>query len=232
MNIKYIGILLIAFALQACSSQVYNNSAYLDRNNIAGKKVAILPVHVEFTGRLPQGYTPEKKASVEESESTLIQNLVYGEYLYKSKNRRKQKPVELINPDLVNSRLKDHGISIRESWAMSPEALGKITGADLVLKVHVKKDRIMSETASFGIGVATSILGSILNGGANNTPVTTGGAGKTYTINFEATLADAASSTVISRFSDEENASWSNSPENVIKDSGKKIVRKGSIYTK
>lgn len=229
MNNLYRGILAAAILLQSCSSQVYNNKSYLEANDIRGKKVAILPAKVEFTGRLPQGYSSEKKMSDEEKESLVIQNLIYSEYLYRArKNKRSQKSVELINPDQVNSKLKTAGISTRESWDISPEDLAKMTGADLVLQVRVRKDRIMSETASLGIGVATTVLGSILNKSGNGVPTNINSGAKTYNINLEATLSD-ANNTVVTRFSDEEDASWNRSPENVIKDVNKKIVRKGAI---
>jgi hypothetical protein len=232
MSIKlFKGILVGAVLFQSCSSEVYNNKTYLSSTDISEKKVAILPVQVEFTGKLPQDYSIEKKISMEETESTLIQNLLYSEYLYQAKrNNKKQKPIELINTDQVNSRLKSHGISIRESWAINPDSLGKIIGADLVLKAHVKKDRIMSETASFGIGVMTTVLGSILNKSGTTTGVSSGA--KTYTINLQATLSDVNNNIVVSRFSHQDNASWDHSPESVIRATNKKFVRKGSIKAK
>jgi hypothetical protein len=231
MNIKLPKIILvIAVVFQACSSQVYNNKTYLQGKDISGKKVAIMPVQVEFTGKLPQGYSLQEKIAGEETESTLFQNSLYSEYLYKAKKgSRKQKAVQLINPDQINSRLKDHGISIRQSWTMSPDSLAKIIGADLILKAHVKKNRIMSESASFGIGVATTVLGSILSRNGN-TQISPDNGGRTYTINIDATLTDATNNTVITRLSDQQNANWSHSPESLINATNKKIVRKGAVH--
>lgn len=222
---------LISGVLQACSSQVYNNKAFVANNNIDGKKVAILPVDVEFTGKLPKGYSIGDKMAAEEAESTEIQSLIYSEYLYKSPAAsKKRKAVDLINVDQINSRLRDRGISVREAWAMNPDSLGKMVGADMVLKVRVKKNRIMSESAAFGIDVATNVIGGLLNRNAANTASVSPGNTKTYTINIDATLSDVNSNTVITKFSRQGDASWSNSPENVVKSTGKKIVRKGVVY--
>jgi hypothetical protein len=233
MKVKLLIGILGTVLLVACSSQVYNNDTYLETNDLSGKTVAVVPVKVEFTGRLPQGYSVQAKTSDEEDESLMIQNLIYSEYLYRSKkNKRKQKPVQLVNPDQVNSRLKNAGVTTRASWEMSPEELGKITGADLVLQIRVRKDRIMSETASLGIGVATTVLGAILNKSGDGIPANVNSGAKTYTINLEATLSDAKNNTVVTRFSGEESASWSHSPETVIKNVNEKIVKKGAIYTR
>lgn len=223
---------LAACLLQACSSQVYNNKSYVSNNDLSGKRVAVLPVEVEFTGRLPKGYSLGDKMAAEETESTAIQNLIYSEYLYKSASKSKsRKAVQLINVDQVNSRLRDKGIDVREAWAMNPDSLGKLVGADMVLKVRVKKDRIMSESAAFGIDVATNVIGGLLNRGNNNNNNIVGiGNTKTYTINIDATLSDVNNNTVITKFSRQGDASWRQSPEDVVKSTGKRIVRKGVVY--
>lgn len=219
----------IVALMQSCSQSVYNNEAYIRTTNLTGKKVAILPVDVEFTGKLPKGYTSDKKKLTEESESSEIQNLIYREYLYRAKRgRKKQKQVELINIDHVNSRLRDNGISVRESWAMHPDSLAKLVGADLVMRVRVKKDRIMSDAASLGIGVATTVLDNILSKDINTSSV--GGLGKTYNIFFDATLTDASTGTVISKVSKDGDASWKESPESVIRTSSGKMIRRGAVY--
>ncbi|HEY1024997.1 MAG TPA: hypothetical protein VGE26_07525 [Sphingobacteriaceae bacterium] len=220
--------LAIVALVQSCSKSVYNNESYIRTSNLSGKKVAILPADVEFTGNLPKGYTPDKKKLTEEKESTEIQNMVYREYLYRSKRgRKKQQPVEMINVDQVNSRLRENGISARESWTMNPDSLGKLVGADMVLRVTVKKDRIMSDAASLGIGVAATVLENIFS---NHGTTTVGGVAKTYNIFFDATLMDVAGGTVISKISKNGDASWKESPESVIRNSSGKIVRRGAVY--
>lgn len=226
-----VGLLL----LQACSSRVYNNEAYLKQHPIEGKKIAILPVDVELTGRLPKGMTNAQKMKMEEDEGKVIQSQLYSQYLYKSKKEsKKRQAVELINVDQVNSILSDKGIGTRASWNMNPDSLGRLLGADLVLKVRVKKDRIMSDAASLGIGVATSVLDNLLSkkddkSYTNSVPTTTP---KTYNMLMEATLTDAASHAVITRFTHNGDTSWNNPPEKVIAASGRKIVRKGVIYAR
>ncbi|MEJ6981677.1 hypothetical protein WG906_14510 [Pedobacter sp. P351] len=223
-------LVVTAVLLQACSSEVYNNSAYLNQAGVEGKRVAILPAEVELTGRMPADFSEAKKQQTEESESILIQQEIYNQYLFKSKpNRKKKKYVELMNVDQVNSKLREKGIDTRKSWTMNPDSLGKLVGADMVLKVRVKKNRIMSDAAAFGIGVATTVLGNILNRG-NGTNTSVNNSAKTYNMFFDATLTDINNHAVITKFTHDSNASWSQPPEKIIESSGRKIVRKGGIY--
>jgi len=223
-----IALLLSAVLFQACSTKVYNNKAWLDQVNLEGKKVAILPAVVELTGRMPANFSESKIRQTEESESKLIQQEFYNQYLFKSKKNKRKKYVDLMNVEQVNSKLQQQGIDIRESWQMSPDSLGKLLGADMVLKLSVKKNRIMSDAASFGIGVATTVLGNILNNGAQNTSVNNGA--KTYNMFLDATLTDVNTHTVITKFTHDGDASWNRPPEKIVEASGRKIVRKGVIY--
>ncbi|MXV16965.1 hypothetical protein [Hufsiella ginkgonis] len=222
-------IVAAAAFLQACSSQVYNNKSYVKSNDLTGKKIAILPVEVEFTGRLPKGYSLDKKVAEEETEGVTIQNTIYSQYLYHSAKGGSRKSVELINVDQVNSRLKANGIGVRESWSMNPDSLGKLIGADLVLKVRIKKNRIMSESAAFGMDVAGNVLDKILSN-KNNSSVVPVVNSKTYNIYVQATLSDAKSHEVVTKFSRQRDADWNRSPETVVKSTGKKIVKKGVVY--
>lgn len=218
--------------IQACSTQVYNNKSYVNQHDLTGKTLAVLPVSVELTGRLPKDYSLEKKMALEEAESKEIQTLIYSQYLFKSDKRHKsRKAVKLINVEQVNSRLRSLGIDVRQSWSMNPDSLGKLIGADLVLKVDVKKDRIMSDAASFGIDVASGVIDKLLNKkNDNSSSVNTNGISKTYNLNLNATLSDVNSNAVITKFSRQGGADWQNTPEEVVNSTGKKIVRKGVIY--
>ncbi|WP_207536498.1 hypothetical protein [Desertivirga arenae] len=222
-------LLAVAVVLQSCSTQVYNNRGYLKQTDINGKKVAILPVEVELTGRLPKNMTESGKTKLENDESRLIQQQLFGQYLYKSKKGKKRKAIDLINVDRVNSTLSEKGIDARQAWAMDPDSLGRLLGADLVLKVRVKKDRIMSETASLGIGVAGAVLDNIFSksDNVNTTPTNTA---KTYNLFLDATLTDVKSHAVVTKFSHKGDANWNRRPEEVIESSGRKIVRKGVVY--
>lgn len=225
-NIFYASLAVVAM-MYSCSRTVYNNESYIDVNNLEGKKVAILPVEIQFTGRLPKGMGVEQKRLIEGKESLDIQNILYNEYLYRSRGRKKQHSVDLINPEMINARLREKSIEVRESWLIPSDSLAKILGADLVIRARVKKDRIMSDAASLGVGVATTVLGSILSKDGSGAAVGTGG--KTYQISFDATLTDATSGTVVSKISKEGSASWSHSPESVIRSSGRKLVRRGAV---
>lgn len=225
----FAGVAIVA-VLQSCSREVYNNESFIRTSELNGKTVAILPVDVEFTGNLPKGYTIANKKATEDKESTEIQNMVFREYLYRAKKaRKKQKSVEILSVEQVNSRLREGGIAPRDSWNMNPDSLGKMIGADMVMRIRVKKDRIMSNAASIGIGVATTVLENILNRGSG-TSTHVGSGGKTYNIYFDATLSDVSSGTVISKISRSGDASWNHSPEDVIRNSSGKMVRKGAVH--
>jgi hypothetical protein len=221
----------VAIVLQSCSSHVYNNKTYLQQTNIEGKKIAILPVEVELTGRLPKGMTSSKKEQLEVEEGRLIQNQIFGQYLYKSKKGKKRKSVDVMNVDRINAVLSEKGIELRQAGQMDPDSLGRLIGADLVLKVRVKKDRIMSETASLGIGVAAAVLDNIF-GKADNSNTSPSNAPKTYNLFLDAVLTDVNTHAVITKFSHTGDANWNRKPEQVIESSGRKMVRKGVIYAK
>lgn len=187
-----------------------------------------MPAEVELTGRMPNNYSESKKQRTEEAESKLIQSQIYNQYLFKSKAGGKKKHVDMMNVDQVNSKLQAAGIDVRESWSMDADSLGKLLGADMVLRVRVKKNRIMSETAALGIEVATSVLGSVLGGGNQGTGVN--GVAKTYNMFLDATLSDVKTHAVITKFTHDSDASWNRSPDEIVESSGRKIVRKGVIY--
>jgi opacity protein-like surface antigen len=224
LNTSFAALML----LQACSSKVYNNKSFIQQVNFEGKRVAILPAEVELTGRMPNNYSESKKLQTEESESKLIQGQIYNQYLFSSKSGGKKKHVDLMNVDQLNSKLQSSGINLRQSWSMNPDSLGKLLGADMVLRVRVKKNRIMSETAAFGIGVATTVLGNILGNGNQGAGVNNNA--KTYNMFLDATLTDVNTHTVITKFTHDGDASWNRSPDEIIESSGRKIVRKGVIY--
>ncbi len=228
---KYLFLSLGLLLMQACSHEVYNNEPYLKTTNLQEKKVAILPVEVEYTGRWPKDYTEQKKRTMEETESISIQNMLYSEYLYHSTNPgKKQKPTELINVDQVNSRLRNLNISTRNSWAMSADSLGKLLGADLVIRIRVKKNRIMSDVESLGVGIATSIFNKAME--KDNVGGIGSSVSKTYSINCEVTLSDVNNHTVVSRLTKSSDADWKYSPDEVIKYCTRRIVSKGAIYGK
>lgn len=222
----------LTLVLHSCSSEVYNNKAYADKSNLEGKKVAILPVEVELTGNLPKGMTNAKKSQLEYDESRMIQSQIYGQYLYRSKKDKKKKGVEFLNVDHVNGMLLDKGVDLKQAWTMDPDSLGRLIGADLVLKVKVKKDRIMSETASLGIGVAGAVLDNLISKKADNTNTSVTTAPKTYNLFLDATLSDVVTHTVVTKFSHTGDANWNRSSTDVIESSGRKIVRKGIVYAK
>ncbi len=202
----------------------------LQAKPVASKRVAILPVTVLLTGRLPKGYTPERQMAEEESQSVAIQQIVYSQYLRHSPKNKKGNAVTFIDPVQVNSRLRENGISIRDSWQKNPDSLGKIVGADLVLVVNVKSKRIMSESAAIGVDIASHVIDRLLsdkNAPSTNEPFVRA---KTYTLYVSAALTSVADHTMINRYEREASANWHRSPENVLQKTGKKIVKKGPLY--
>ncbi len=232
MKQYYLFLSLGLLLMQACSREVYNNESYLETIDLRDKKVAILPVEVEYTGRWPKDYTAEKKRTMEEAESISLQNMLYSEYLYHAKYpKKKQKAVKLINVDQVNYRLRELGISARNSWAMSGDSLGKLVGADLVIRVHLRKERIMSDAESLGLGIATSVFNKAIE--KDNAGGIGGNINKTYSINYEVTLSDANNHITVSRLTKNSDASnWQHSPDKVIKYSTGRIVSRGAIYAR
>jgi hypothetical protein len=54
--------------------------------------------------------------------------------------------------------LDQNNISIRDSWKKDDNELAKLLGVDAVIRMNIRKQRYMSDEASYGVGVAKSVI--------------------------------------------------------------------------
>jgi hypothetical protein len=157
------GLLLLA----SCSPKVYKDKAFFSKPNSGTQILAVLPAEVIFTGNLPKNWGPDRVSKMEIEQSGKIQESIYDELLFHAANSdlRNKWSVKLMDFRLINSKLQEKGISIKESWKLSSEELSGILGADMLIRARVQNTRIMSEAAAAGINVGASILRGVLNNG-------------------------------------------------------------------
>ncbi|HQS53322.1 MAG TPA: hypothetical protein PLN99_15635, partial [Daejeonella sp.] len=158
------GLLLLA----SCSSKVYKDKAFFSKPEPGTQVLAVLPAEVIFTGNLPKNWGPDRVSKMEIEESSKIQESIYDDLLFRatSSDLRNKWSVKLMDYRLINSKLQENGISIKDSWKLSSAELAKILGADMLIRTRVKNNRIMSEAAAAGINVGVSVLRDVISSGS------------------------------------------------------------------
>lgn len=159
------GLLLLA----SCSSKVYKDKAFFSRPEPGTQILAVLPAEVIFTGNLPKNWGMDRVSKMEIEQSGKIQESIYDDLLFHatSSDLRNKWSVKLMDFRLINSKLEENGISIKDSWKLSSAELAKILGANMLIRTRVQNKRIMSEAAAAGINVGASVLRGVLNNGSS-----------------------------------------------------------------
>jgi len=219
-------LLVAALFIQSCATRVFHNKAYFAKPDLNGKTMAVLPVNMIFTGAMPNNLSPEQQVKWEDGESKMVQDMLMHYYRTKLPKRSKA-TCKLLPVETTNKILEDKGITQRNSWGVNPADIGRDLQADWILKVSIKKDRMMSELASIGVDITNNVIDNLLNGG--NTVMQNSGMAKTYNIYLEAQLLEAATGTVLSSFTMQNDASWTNPPERILQRTAKRIVRRGAV---
>jgi len=167
--------LVVIIIMSSCSKTHYLTSDF-DNITTEHQMVAVVPVHMIFTGRMPKDLTEEQIAVIEKEESLAFQQSLMSNILRSSKNGKKPFNIDFQSIQETNAIIERAGISITDSWTKDPKELARILGVDAVVKTTVEKKRYMSDLASFAIDVAMTGLGSIegttgifLPGNVNNT---------------------------------------------------------------
>ena len=164
--------------LFSCSNRSYTASNFSEKTE-DHKVVAILPAEVTLTGKLPKNMSPEAIAESEERESTDFQYALMNSILNHANTK---KYITTVNFQDINTTLKmleKNNVSVRDSWKKDDEELAKLLGVDAVIRMNVRKQRYMSDEASYGVGVAKQVLFSTKVGSKVPVP---NSVGKTYDI--------------------------------------------------
>lgn len=221
----YYLLLLAAIILSSCSHDIYNNSSFLSSHDLNGKKLAILPVEVYYTGIAPsKGDIHDEELSTSLATQSAIEH-AYLMHASQNKAKKSQQRMQLMSTGQVNSRISAIITDPRAAWKIAPDSLGRLAGADVVLKVRMVHTRYMSEGLAKGINTGTAIFDALVNTSSNGwsfTPKV-----KAFGVNYELSLIDTKTGTVIS--------SYANKPEddrngNTIAKSNEQMIKHAAVY--
>lgn len=157
-----------AVLLGSCSSDIYKDKSFFSKNNLSGQTLAILPVEVSFTGNLPKNWDADRVEREERERSLQYQEGIYEDLLFNAsaKSRSRKAEVTVLDVRAVNQKLREHGISLKESSRISTAELAEVLGADMIIRSRVDNVRYMSKAAATGINVGASILEGMVNKGS------------------------------------------------------------------
>jgi hypothetical protein len=79
----------------------------------------------------------------------------------------------------IADELEQNNISVRDSWKRDDDELAKLLGVNSVIRMNIRKQRYMSDEASYGVGVAKQVIYKI--GVGSKVPIP-GSVGKTCDI--------------------------------------------------
>ena len=171
-------IAIFILFLFSCSNKYYTASNFEEKTE-NHKVVAILPAEVTFTGKQPKTLSPDAIAKAEERESIDFQYALMNSILNHANTK---KYITTVNFQDINTTLKileKNDISVRDSWDKDDNELAKLLGVNSVIRMNIRKQRYMSDEASYGVGVAKQIV--YKTGIGSKVPVPSS-VGKTYDI--------------------------------------------------
>jgi uncharacterized protein with GYD domain len=153
----------VVLLLTICSCTPYFQAANFDTLTADHTRIAVLPFDMIFTGQMPEELTEADLLRIEEAESQAFQISFYNQLLRSTRRGKKNLRVEVQHYQATNKSLKEHGISVRESWSLSPEELADILEVDAVVRANIEKARFMSDLASFGIELGVDLINVLTN---------------------------------------------------------------------
>ena len=171
-------IAIFLLFLFSCSNKYYTASNFEEKTE-NHKVVAILPAEVTFSGKQPKNLSPDDIAKAEERESIDFQYALMNSILNHANTK---KYITTVNFQDINTTLKileKNSISVRDSWNKDDNELAKLLGVNSVIRMNIRKQRYMSDEASYGVGVARQVI--YKTGIGSKVPVPSS-VGKTYDI--------------------------------------------------
>ena len=156
-NLLYAFIASFVLFLFACSNKYYTAGNFSEKTE-DHKVVAILPAEVSFTGKQPKNLSPEDIAKAEETESINFQYALMNGILRHANTKKYVTTVNFQDVNTTQKILDQNNISIRDSWKKDDNELAKLLGVDAVIRMNIRKQRYMSDEASYGVGVAKSVI--------------------------------------------------------------------------
>ena len=171
-------IAIFILFLFSCSNKYYTAGNFEEKTE-KHKVVAILPAEVTLSGKLPKNLLPEDIAKAEERESIDFQYALMNSILNHANTKKYITTVNFQDINTTQKILEQNNISVRDSWKKGDEELAKILGVDAVIRMNIRKQRYMSDEASYGVGMAKQVI--YKTGLGSKVPVPSS-VGKTYDI--------------------------------------------------
>ena len=171
-------IAIFILFLFSCSNKYYTANNFEEKTE-NHKVVAILPAEVTFTGKQPKNLSPDAIAKAEERESIDFQYALMNSILNHANTK---KYITTVNFQDINTTLKileKNNISVPDSWNKDDNELANLLGVNSVIRMNIRKQRYMSDEASYGVGVARQVI--YKTGIGSKVPVPSS-VGKTYDI--------------------------------------------------
>lgn len=156
--------------LASCSREYYKTSGY-EEFAAEHRVIAFLPVETVTSGRIPKGVTEEMLLEIEENESRAFQMELHNQVGRRTHRYENRINVSIQHVAETNSRLEKAGISIRDSWKMSPTELAEVLGVDAVVHTSVHKAQYLTELESFGLSLGVAFAAIFTDGLAGFFPV-------------------------------------------------------------
>jgi hypothetical protein len=187
------------------------------------KTIAVLPVHMIFTGTPPRNVSASDIALLEEAESKAFMITLYNEILRSNKGGKKPIMVDMQAFTRTINILEERNLGIRDTWTMDPQELARILGVDAVVQARVTKKRYMSNLASYGIDLGIDLLDRLLKGRlAEFVPMQVS---RTDDIFASFSLVNGEDASVLYSSSYTVEADWNAPPEVIIENVTRKFAR-------
>ncbi len=154
---KYFFIFLFLLSATSCSHRYYTSNLFKQQTK-NHHVVAVLPAEIIFTGVPPKNLSEGQVEKIEETESLNFQQALYNSILLYANTRKYFTTVNIQDISTTLSSLESHNISVRESWKEDDKELCKFLNVDAVVRMRVRKQRFMSDAASYGVDVAKQIV--------------------------------------------------------------------------
>ena len=199
--------------MQFCAPRMYTTPVFMAKAQ-HHRIVAVLPFEMVFSGKQPKKMTAEQIEKLEEVESIAFQNSLYHALLRQKELFYNRLRIGIQRVEKTNRILDQEGIGIRESWEIDPVELARILGVDAVIRTQVIKRRYMSDGASFGITVGSTILSALLDDSLDGLFVSA----PTKTIRSECVLHNGSDGVVLWAIKTADDTDW-RLPANEIVDS-------------
>lgn len=186
--------------------------------------VAILPVEVIFTGKVPENIAEEDILAIEEAEARAFQISFYNEILRSTRSGRKPIYIDLQHYRQTQELLAAQCADFADVWAKPPAELADILGVDAVVSARIEKMRYMSDLESYGIDLGIRL--AQLFSGAGLWSWLPPGMTRAKTIRADYALLDGAEGKTLWSVAFDIDADWRRPSNEIIDDISRRAARK------